>query len=194
MTKSETDIDYSVPVSTYFLARQTKMHSNLDVHRCRAIKNWKIAGILAVAFNPIDTLVAVAKENGHIDVLHFPSLSHSLVHSFPSPTQNYKTIVVNNADSRVEPKKKQKTTGNNFFHIRSIVWRDEQTFLTGGLDGVVRFWHATSGKMLDSFPSGGPIWNMALHPGVPFLLLLSSGLPVLEMITFFPHFSPVKFA
>jgi hypothetical protein len=57
--------------------------SNLDVHRCRAIKGWKIAGILAVAFNPSDTKIAVAKENGHIDVLYFPSLAHSLVHTGP---------------------------------------------------------------------------------------------------------------
>lgn len=146
-------------------------HSNLDVHRCRAVKGWKIAGILAVAFNPNDTKVAVAKENGHIDVLHFPSLSHSLVRVYFCSNLVRQTIIIKNDDHRLEPKH-EKQNHSNPYHIRSVVWKDETTFLTAGLDGVVRLWHASSGSMLDSFSSGGgPIWNMALHPGVKLFLL-----------------------
>ena len=49
--------------------------------------------------------------------------------------------------------------------IRSIVWIDDDTFMTSGFDGFVRTWHVSSGTLIHSFCAlGGPIWHMALHP------------------------------
>lgn len=75
--KNETDM--ALRAFFFFFYPYSSMHSDLAVHRCRAIKGWKIDGILALALNPSDTKLARAREGGYIDILHFPSLSHSMV-------------------------------------------------------------------------------------------------------------------
>jgi len=129
-------------------------------HITKFTKEWTVHGILAVAVNPSWTKAAVAKENGHLEILDIPSLTLSNV------------IVMNNMPNSpykpASPKVQQPedlASPINFFHVRTIVWPSNKSIITGGLDGVLRMWDVETGALLKSeISGGGPVWSMALNP------------------------------
>eukprot|EP00299_Pterocystis_sp_00344_P017249 c8649_g1_i2.p1 GENE.c8649_g1_i2~~c8649_g1_i2.p1 ORF type:complete len:321 (-),score=53.35 c8649_g1_i2:1307-2230(-) len=105
------------------------------VHRCRFVE-WTPATVVALAFNHSTTRLAVARENGNIEIW----------------------------DVQGKWRVEKVLRSSSKSHLRTIVWTKDGRLLSGGLDGMIVQWNLhTQQEEISISSDGGAVWSMALN-------------------------------